>query len=172
MKLRFLVTIAAMCIATLANAGEKPAGPDARKLLLARQLIDTIHLTRDFDEVMQRKIPSLIDQTFQAKSDLTPEQRQAIKEAALEASHSMMLRIVDKAVPIYAEVYSEQELMDLIAFYGSPVGQATLAKSPEIALRMVPIFEQAKPELATEILVRTCLKMNCTRPPSTPSKSS
>ena len=53
---------------------------------------------------------------------------------------------------IYASVYSEQEIDGMIAFYKSPVGQAMVAKQPEVVQRSTSVqqdlLKQIQPQLA------------------------
>jgi hypothetical protein len=67
-------------------------------------------------------------------------------------------------IKIYAEVYSEKELKDLVDFFKSPAGQSYIEKAPELQRRMMPIMQQKimqimpKVKAATKELIETEVK--------------
>jgi uncharacterized protein len=52
---------------------------------------------------------------------------------------------------IYLDLYTEQELDGMLAFYKSPVGQALLSKTPEATSRMLEVSKQQFDQLTPQI---------------------
>jgi hypothetical protein len=52
---------------------------------------------------------------------------------------------------IYVDLYTEQELDGILAFYKSPVGQALLSKTPEATSKMLEISKQQMQLLTPQI---------------------
>jgi hypothetical protein len=48
-------------------------------------------------------------------------------------------RVFSEMVRIYAEVYTEEELVAIRAFFESPAGKAYLAKSPELSAKYIEV---------------------------------
>jgi len=84
--------------------------------------------------------------------DLAPEAKQefsAIQQDLMEWVNSFFGWEVMKElfVDIYVEVFSENELKELIAFYQSPLGQKMIAKMPELmqkSMEKTQLILQAK----------------------------
>jgi uncharacterized protein len=76
-----------------------------------------------------------------AKPDMPAEERARIAELQRKITELMVDRI-DKATPaiakVYADVYTEEEIDGILAFYKSRVGKAFLEKMPQVMQGLMP----------------------------------
>jgi hypothetical protein len=112
-----LLTLAALPLA----AQEAPAAPS--HLAAAKQLLEVTHVK----ELMDTSATQMLDVQLQQAPQLAPFAdimrdfyREQMKWDVLEPEF----------VRLYTEVFSEQELHDLIAFYGTPLGKMMQSKMP------------------------------------------
>ena len=103
------------------------------KIEKAKELMKTMQITKNIDASF-KQIIKFSEQMVDAQK-LTPEQAKQAKTLAkksMEISFSRMKNIDWEAMfsEIYASVFTEKELQELIAFYKSPIGQKVLEKQP------------------------------------------
>jgi uncharacterized protein len=150
-----LLTLLFACFVVLAPAAH---ADQASKLAKAREYFALTHadeLSRQVvDQVLSRADQSLIEEL--AGQTLTPKQ-QEIKDSLLKRLRTVLEGSVGFAAlePEYAKLiadtYSEEELDQLVAFYGSPAGRALVAKTPELLKQTNALVQErlqsAMPEL-------------------------
>jgi hypothetical protein len=152
----FATTAFAQATAPAANS---PA-PSARQLELAHRYIQAVHMERTMDGVMKNVMPAMMAQ-MPKNPNMTDAQRQAIGEAAAEVTTHMMSKMMAQMEPIMAETFSEKELADLVAFYEGPTGQAVIARTPQMATRMMSVAIGQMPEMQAEMRAKICAKIDC-----------
>lgn len=144
------------------------AAPTARQTELAHRYIAATHMERTMDATMKAMTPGML--ANMPKGTAAEEARKAaVMEAMPEVMSDMMHKMVARLEPVVAEIFSEQELTDLVAFYESPTGRSLIAKSPELAARMAPIMRDLVPEMQAELKAKVCAKVDCST--STPSSA-
>ncbi len=52
---------------------------------------------------------------------------------------------------VYADVYSEEELLAMKSFFGSPAGQSMLAKQPQVMAKLMPLMQEMQRDLLPKI---------------------
>lgn len=156
-----LACAGAVAAAAPAFSAEAAPAPSAHNLELARQLFAEMHMDRMMDSMMKAMIPAMTEQARKANPGLTADQSQAVNEAVVESSRGLMAKLTDRMIPLYASTFSQKELEDTVAFYGSPSGQAMLAKMPELAQRMAPMMVELMPEVTADVRTRICAKIDC-----------
>jgi|SRR5690554_785408 hypothetical protein len=125
--------ISCLCLAGIAvTASANPA--TNRKI--AYELVE-ITSKGIFDETLVL-IENIIQQEFaKAFADLPPEKRAAANTVQRETTEWFREffaweQIRELYADIYIEVFTEEEMRELIKFYRSPLGQKLLAKAPEL----------------------------------------
>jgi len=108
----------------------------AAKLALADRYVDLI----DFDASFKTRFDLITRQLRNgAAGDVIAYLRDGLDVA----------KIRQQVVETAAEIYTEEELNTLVAFYGTPVGKSILAKQPQFAAALsVPIQQQIKDLMA------------------------
>jgi hypothetical protein len=176
MKFVVLATVASLFLATTPAlaADPAPAAPPAVKPLapptphmreLARRYIDDLHFERTMDMMMSNLTPALMNQIVQSEPDaakvLTPEFTKALTEVVNEWAHDETPRMMEQMTDLTAQIYSEQELTDLIAFQESATGRSVQAKAPLFASHVGEMMKSMHPLTATQVLERVCKKVDC-----------
>jgi uncharacterized protein len=116
------LVIGCLLAASIACAGEPTSRDEAARECF--RLVGGEHFLDNYLEAMMPAIRS--NPRLAPYEDVVREWFSKVKET----NH-----LEDQMVKLYAEIYSEEELRELIAFYRSPIGRKTLAKMPEIMRR-------------------------------------
>jgi hypothetical protein len=166
LNLRFaavgLVAATAILAATPAVCADAPA-PNAHSVELARKLFTEMHMDQLMGNMMRQMGPTIIAQSRKNNPNLSPQDAQAITDAVSESMDSLMQKVIDRSIPLYASTFTEKELQDLVDFYDSPSGQAMLAKMPVLMSKMTPLMTELMPEMAGDINRRICSKIDCSK---------
>ncbi|MDF2994525.1 MAG: hypothetical protein K0R27_162 [Xanthobacteraceae bacterium] len=104
------------------GANAKAPEPSAAQVALARQLLDVNGEAKSFDSL----IPGVIEQTAGSFVQANPDLIRDLREVATQLIPQYETRraeINDVLARTYASQFSEAELKELIAFYGTPVGK-------------------------------------------------
>jgi hypothetical protein len=153
-----ITIFAAVATAVALGAGAADADPTPRQLELANRYIADVQLDQTMSRVMQSTIPTMM---AQMPSQMTDDQKAALQSVITDVTLEMTHKLVIDMAPAIADVFTEQELTDLVSFYESPTGRSLVAKTPLLAQRMQPIIVQLMPEMRREMLVKLCAKITC-----------
>ncbi|HZD50199.1 MAG TPA: DUF2059 domain-containing protein [Silvibacterium sp.] len=146
-----------LCIVLV--VGVEPAhGDAASKDRKVRELLALMHLEQSNRSLVQAELDRIESQSRQqlAGVSLDPDQAESyVKfqrkvEALLRGSWNWKL-VEPEFVKLYSDTYSEEELDGILAFYHSPVGQAMLAKTPELTAKSIDISRRRMAALAPKI---------------------
>ena len=134
-----------------------PVVQDSREA--AEKLLDVLRTGENFDNAIQQAVgmqAGMLD-----KMNLSEEQLAAARKS-FERSMKIMTgkfsweNMKPMFVEIYAEVFTTEELNDIIAFYESPQGQKFVAKQPELMQvtmqKMRGVMAEMMPEIQKETL--------------------
>jgi len=138
--------------------------PSASQLLLARQTVQAVGLTRQIDGVILQFRQLAAKQAAElAPANATEAQKKA--QAAFLASlqtlaNESAMRMLSTYEKAYVAVFSPVELAAIRNFYQSPEGQAFLEKQPQLARTIGPALQQFQTELnqKLEALVKQARK--------------
>jgi uncharacterized protein len=130
-----------LCFTPLLHAQDEV---DPQRAAAAEGLLKAMHI--DQMMVTQKENLKKTMGSFLPK-DLSPEalkQAQEAQAAALDAVFQQLSwdSLKPDFIKIYAEVYTEQELKDLTAFYNSPIGQKFIEKMPELQTKTMEIMQK------------------------------
>jgi hypothetical protein len=134
---------------SVARAQEPSTDP---KRALIHELVDVMQADQTslkvadaFLKQLEAQYPKMLSDLASERSDLTPEQRDRVKQASAR-SFTRFVEIFKTKLgnvyasdeffekvyyPVYSKYYTESELKDLIVFYRSPTGQKVLHVLPE-----------------------------------------
>jgi hypothetical protein len=171
MKLAMLAAIAALTGASLpvpaVLAQEAPAAaPDSEKLRLATQMVELAGGEKQAEAQVKSMLGAIrkaLRNTLPAdQADLTAH----IYDDLDKEMTALMPKLIDAGARAYAEVYSEQELKDMIAFQMSESGQAMVKKAPlvrsQIISETMPLILSAMPAILDRAAARACDETHCT----------
>jgi len=178
-RLAILVTAAALCLgggAAQARQAQPPAAaapskatPETRAL--AARYFEAIHYDKMLGQMMEQMVPVMIQTLRKQTPSLTDEQSQLVSETVIETTREMTDKMKAPMIDAVAEVFTEQELRDLVAFYEAPSGQALIAKTPELTQKMMAQMPAIMAETQGKMLQKLCAKLNCAGPAPAPKAS-
>lgn len=138
MKRMALLAAAALMVLTTV----RPAAAD--KMALAEELMDMMNLKETLEkshEALKRTIPMQLQQMGVAPEDAAEREKVMRMTMDLVAEEMGWDTMKDDFASVYADIMTEEELKGLIEFYKSPVGQAFLAKQPQLTARTMQITQ-------------------------------
>jgi hypothetical protein len=157
-RLALAVTAVAMtipCMATPARAqtptpapATTTAAPDAAKLAKAEQLFTVMRLDQTYAQMTNQLMASIRSSEAQMMPQDTQTSAQKTEQSAFEAKLMTVVmgelswqKLEPDFAKLYADAYTTEQLDGLIAFYGSPLGQTVLGKTPDL-LRQSSLISQ------------------------------
>ena len=137
---------------------EASAEDDAeQRLALAHRFIAAIQ-TDQMGAMLGQVTAALVPR----RADATPAQQAALETAMTRAAQDMLPKMFDVAAPIYADIFTLEELTALVDFYESPVGRSMIEKSYAATPRLTAAMVQMTPDLMRGVADSLCREMNCT----------
>jgi hypothetical protein len=156
--------------ATRTAAPAKAAAPSAGKLAA----IDELLAVTDMERTMAQSTEQMLRAQLQAMPQLAPFEDVLRQFYGEQLSWKAMK---PDLVTIYADVFTEQEIRDVTAFYRTPLGKTMMAKMPQIMARSAELSQQhlqaALPQLMSRIQARAAeLQRQGKAPTAAPGPSS
>ncbi len=156
MKIKILLTLLMLFVAGCASVrNSQPDVQDSRAS--AEQLLEVLKMGDNFDNAMQQV--SGMQKSILSQMDLSEEEMVVAEKAAQSSMKVTMEKfswanMKEMFVDIYAEVFTAEELDDIIAFYESPQGQKYVEKQPELTRvtmqKMQAVMAEIMPEIQKE----------------------
>lgn len=143
-----------------AMAAETSTPPTARQLELAHRFIEVIHIDKTYADTMRSMGPTILASMPNGDGS-DPALRQKVLEVVNEAASDLMGTLIQKMEPIMAEIYTEEELTDIVAFYESKSGRAMIEKQPLMAAKLAPLMKDIMPQFQTNLRAKVCAKVDC-----------
>lgn len=166
-----VLAVAPQGAALAQSAAPPPAGASAKPpseatVKLVRRVMAAMHMERQMEATMNALMPVMMDQQVKLHPNITAEDQKMI----MDLTHHIILetffpKLMDRAVSIYASVYSDEELTAMASFYESPTGQSILAKTPQIAPKVAEVTRELLPEATAQMARELCAKLNCLQSP-------
>ena len=152
---KYLLLLASLALTVALPAQDKTATApaDAAKQALAREVIAVMHADKMFDG-MSAQMRQMAGQLAAVPTDATPEQRQkfeTLQGKIMDLSMASAKDLLLMMDVVYADVYSEEELLAMKAFFGSPAGQSMLAKQPQIMAKLMPLVQEMQRDMFPKV---------------------
>jgi hypothetical protein len=113
-----------------AGAQQPPPAPSPAAVAAAKEILKMRNASAMYASV----VPNVVHQTKEALLRNNLNYQKDLNEVALIVAQSLAGRereIDDGMAKVYASVFTEQELKDLVTFYKTPLGQKLLATEPK-----------------------------------------
>lgn len=150
MKRIFLVAICVFLgVATLPSRAD-----DAARRKLASELLDLMKFERNIEQSFAAARQMQMAQVRTAALSKTDEKAAVdLRKRSLDLLERELSwsNLKDEFVAAYADVLTEQELQDLLAFYRSPSGRAYVEKVPELMKRSAAITQNRLASVAPQV---------------------
>lgn len=145
--------------------------PSEKTVKLVRRVLAANHIERQTDTLLAAMMPVLMEQQAKNSQTLSDDDRQLIIDLTRKImSEKFVPKLIELSVPIYASIYTDDELEAMASFYESPVGQSVLAKTAQVAPKVAQATRQLLPELTAdltkEVFRELCTRTNCLQPPA------
>ncbi len=154
-------TIALAAVAGFALCAPARAADDsAAKLKLAEEMIELAQAKQMVKQITAQMAPMQMQliKSIKPETDLSDEELQAIFETTSAILNEEMAPAIDGLIdgmtPIYAEVYTLEELEGVVAFYKTPVGRSFLSKQSEVVEKSMTVSTQWAQETMPGVLAR------------------
>ena len=146
-----MLVLGVMCV----SAQETQRRAMAEELLNVMNMQDTIE--KSFAMVKQM-IPAQMEKMKQVTGDTNMPANvssQTDKIMDMLAKEMSWNKMKADYITLYAEMFTEQELKDTVAFYKSPTGQAFIKKQPELMKRSMEISQKVIMQIMPKIQAMT-----------------
>lgn len=150
-----LVLILAMLAATPTLA---QSNDSSKRLALSHRFIELMQAEQMgamLGQMMVQMSPSVSEDMTEAEAD-------EFAAVMAEVTADMMPRLFDAMAPVYAEIFTLEELEGLVAFYESDIGQSLMRKSYESGPEIMAAVNAIMPELLVEMGDEMCDHYECT----------
>lgn len=140
------------------------AAPSPRALALTRRVVVALRIQETMAPMMSQILQAQIGQVVAQNAKLTDPQKAQLTGVMNESideviSEGLLSDMMEKFVPIYAEVYTEPELQAMAEFYESPVGQSILKKMPLMAPLASKIAVEEMPRIQAALTKKLTTKL-------------
>ncbi|MBL0969344.1 MAG: DUF2059 domain-containing protein [Brevundimonas sp.] len=148
------VTLLAMPVAASAQTAQ---GEGAERLALANKFVVLMQgdqLASSMGQMMSVLGPP-------PNSNMTAEEREIFNDVTNDMVAVMLPRIFEAMAPIYADIFTLEELRGLVAFYESEIGQSLITKSYAASPRIAAVVQGIMPGVMSEMGDRLCDRLSC-----------
>jgi uncharacterized protein len=148
--MRLLFVLLALTPSLVADQASKEA-----KVNEILTLVNAESLLKQVYSQVDKQMDTMLN-SIAAQSKIPPEKRGDLKAvgqkmAAVLADQLSWEKLQPTYVKIYEDVYTEEELDGLLAFYRSPVGKSFLSKTPVILQKSVEAMQSRLPQIMREV---------------------
>lgn len=154
MRTVFLL-LAALWLGFAAPAAAQESAGDARRLALAQQYLDVTQ-----GENLRKSIMTYFDEAF-AKSEMPADQRDWLAQNMAVAFEQAMQATFADLIDDVAELFTEEELLAMIAFFDTPMGRAITEKNFEFGVRMETVMAPHMTAVFTQLGEKFCARFEC-----------
>ncbi|MEY5025717.1 MAG: hypothetical protein RLZZ244_1245, partial [Verrucomicrobiota bacterium] len=126
--------------------------PEFLKVSGARQTLDLLweNFGKLIDQNLQSSIPKDIANKLSEKDKQIIERYKSSMLSAMQ-EELMWSKLEPTFLKIYQDLFTQEEMDQILAFYRSPAGKALVAKQPEIASKSMQLMQGLMPALLAKI---------------------
>jgi hypothetical protein len=123
----FVVLAATLCLIFASPARAQPQ-PSASHLAVAKELVNIVGATRQFDSIVTGVIVQIASNYLQSNSALAKDLNEIV-ELLVGEYLPRRDEMQNEVIRLYASRLTEQEIKDVLTFYKSPLGKKMLNES-------------------------------------------
>jgi hypothetical protein len=149
-----------LALMLLAAGAAHAAEPGPRALALARRYVAAVQA----QTILENEGPAIAAFIISRMPPPPGGEARAeeVKHAMLDAANAAVAaktpEFLDKTAAVYATLFTEKELADIVAFYDSPAGKAFVAKTKDAAAPMAAVIHDLGAEIQQDTQQRFCAK--------------
>jgi hypothetical protein len=161
---KFLTMLVLASAFAMPAAAQTAAQPSAKTLELTRRVVAAMHVEQTMAPMMRGMMQQQMQMIVAQRKNLSEQQRTLLTGALTEAVGEMMdsglmTTVMEKLIPAYAEVYSDEELQAMLDFYESPIGQSVLMKMPRLGPAATRAMIEITPKIQADLEQRVTKKL-------------
>ena len=143
-----LVSPALLVVMVCVGIPAPAAAQDEARMKMATRLLELLEarkmIERQTDALMKSQIEAIA--AVGQGAGMPPAEIKKLESLQSEIRDLIITEIswdaiVKEGIPIYASLFTEEELRGMITFFETPAGRAWVQKSPEITTRMMQIMQ-------------------------------
>lgn len=157
----FAVVLAvALAFASPAAARQDAVAERSSSESLARRYAELMELERMVVELTQAIGQGYLDQLVEL-GGAEGQDVGLMREVMNDTYAALGPRVVDQIVSVYVEVYTEEELAAMVAFYESPIGASIMTKTRQAEMMIAEQMMGFEGMFAEEFTRRYCARAEC-----------
>ena len=149
--------VAAMAVLSAGPALAQDADA-AQRTQLALRLIQ-VGTGADFAKSLEAMVTTELA-SLEAKG-AAPEEAAWFRTNAPRMLNTMVDGLTRDLAPVYAEIYTTEELQAQIAFYETPVGRQIASKTLQVSVASEPLMQARLQGFAVELMTKYCAQFSC-----------
>ena len=154
--LRFFTGLCAALAVLAAPLSASARDEASERLDLAYRFVALMQV-EDMAKAMEESFIGL----FPATEGMDPDDARAVEETMSEMMQEYMPALFKAMAPVYADIFTLEELRALVAFYESDVGRSMVRKSYEAAPRIGVVAQTVLPPVLERAMDRLCDRLEC-----------
>ena len=154
--LRFFTGLCAALVMMAAPLSASARDEASERLDLAYRFVALMQV-EDMAKAMEESFAGL----FPATAGMAPGDARAVEETMSEMMQEYMPALFKAMAPVYADIFTLEELRALVAFYESDVGRSMVRKSYEAAPRIGVVAQTVLPPVLERAMDRLCDRLEC-----------
>lgn len=154
--LRFFTSLCAALVVLAAPLSASARDEASERLDLAYRFVALMQI-----EDMAKAMEASFEGMFPTSSSMDPEDARAVQETLSEMMQEYMPALFKAMAPVYADIFTLEELRAMVAFYESDVGRAMVRKSYEAAPRIGVVAQTVLPPVLERAMDRLCDRLEC-----------
>lgn len=152
-----ILSVLALCLGLLMAAPAMAQDNDAaRRLQLAEQYVEL-----SLGDNIAKLVGGLIEEELAVSPDLSDRERQWMRTNMPPMILDAIDRMARDIAPVYAEIFTVQELEALVAFYGTPLGQSVATKEFQLGARIDELLGGAMIQFFESFEAKYCAEFDC-----------
>jgi hypothetical protein len=152
-----LVSTPVICQAQTATE----TAPSPEKVALVKRYFAAIHFEQMMSGIVNQMTPAMMAQMRKTQPNITDAEFQAATEAVSESTNEFLKKVTEASIPVYADIFTVEELTKMDEFYETPVGQSIMAKAPLATQKLMPTVMALMPDFQADVAKRICAKIDC-----------
>jgi hypothetical protein len=141
-------------VCALATAATPPANKVDAKTSLALELMDVTHYDQNM-QAMQAQVGAMMEKQFDSFATCD-KALPVIREFSMAVGEKVSVVLGSREMKVdvastYAEVFSEEELREILEFYRTPLGKKFLDRMPELMQKSMQMSQDRLKSLMPEI---------------------
>lgn len=125
-----------------------------QRLTLARRMMDATGASAAVLQMMDQMMPAMTAIIAQGNPGKDREIRQLMEAVIDPEMRARLPEMIDAAARLYAQQFTEEDLLGFIAFYESPLGRKLIANQPEIMKQSMAVGQAWGRRVAQDALAK------------------